>query len=419
MPLDVDNIIANAQPINLRFSWQKKIVEAAMSVAHSFSIKQDENLGLCLAAAFDLIVAAHYYSIVGHKGWLYSPNKKNALFLYPYTNACPKSSLKDIFIYHSAHKPQSGSIGTVTSTYLGFSIDWYFLNVLKRNIKVYRGAEPIDIIIKDVDRKICFLGEIKAAPLVTFPLAVEGDIQIEENDGKTTRIDKPREWPLSDLYQKTLSVMLFNEMYDPVLISLGTKSDQKDHDWAANGLMSLLSENQSFFGKYFTCWVDVFKRYSGVLPKKGSYWLANSCGGPVPRPASWPHRNTGSGYETISDNKSSVGMDRTDDIKKGTYQVLKIGIETKLRECGWDVKTGIISNLPAIRHNQEYLEPIKDVLWTVSKKKSVKRVGDLPNDLRVFNLFDGLISFPLYYSKDEWIKEIFDFSKNSGEDNND
>ena len=418
MSLDVDSIISNAQPINLRYSWQKKIVASAMFAANSFSREQNENLGLCFAAAFDLIVAAHYYSLVGHKGWLYSPDKNKALFLYPYTNACPRSSLKDVFIYHSAHKPQSGSIGTVTSTYLGFSIEWYFLNVLKENIKVYQGSEPIDIIIKDTEQKTCFLGEIKAAPLVTFPLAVEGDIQIEEIEGRTTKIDKPREWPLSDLYHKTLSIMLFNKNFDPLLVPLGTKTDQRDQDWAAIGLLALLAQDASFFGNYYACWIDVFKRYSGTLPKRGPYWLANSCGGPVPRPSNWPRRNAGSGYETISDNKSSVGMDRTDDIKKGTYQVLKIGAETKFRDCGWNIKTGIISNLPAIRHNQEYLEPVQDILWTISEKKFVKKVGDLPHDLKIFNLFDGLISFPICHSKDEWINRVFCFSDDVREHKN-
>lgn len=57
-----------------------------------------------------------------------------------------------------------------------------------------------------------------------------------------------------------------------------------------------------------------------------TYWFTNSCGQPIPRPDTWPHR-AGTGYESVSDSKTSVGIDRTDDIKKGTYQILKLGAE--------------------------------------------------------------------------------------------
>ncbi len=56
------------------------------------------------------------------------------------------------------------------------------------------------------------------------------------------------------------------------------------------------------------------------------YYLANASGSP-PKIAKdrdgWPKK------ESISDSKTSAGMDRTDDIKKGIYQSLKIGTNLK------------------------------------------------------------------------------------------
>ena len=64
--------------------------------------------------------------------------------------------------------------------------------------------------------------------------------------------------------------------------------------------------------------------------------------------------------ESVSDSKTSAGMDRTDDIKKGIYQSLKIGTHVKDMPS---VRTAIISNLPAYRHGQEYIEPFINMLW--------------------------------------------------------
>lgn len=105
-------------------------------------------------------------------------------------------------------------------------------------------------------------------------------------------------------------------------------------------------------------------------------------------------------------------MDRTDDIKKGIYQVLKIGSESKPKSR-YIIKTALISNIHAIRHYDEYLADMQDIVWTKSpstfKVSSDTTVGDLPLDLPIYNLFDGIISFTQVYSKDLWIDEQFAF----------
>lgn len=97
-------------------------------------------------------------------------------------------------------------------------------------------------------------------------------------------------------------------------------------------------------------------------------------------------------------------MDRTDDIKKGIYQVLKIG--AKYKTTHKNIKTAIISNLPALRHYDEYLLTIKDIVWTISKESFVSSWKDLPSDTPVYNLFDGIISLTKSDIRDPWIKEI-------------
>jgi len=78
-------------------------------------------------------------------------------------------------------------------------------------------------------------------------------------------------------------------------------------------------------------------------------------------------------------------MDRTDDIKKGIYQVLKIGTKYKHQ----NVKTAIISNLPALRHGEIYVEPFLDILWG--------NEGDLVNEKSIT------------YLKREDLRYVFDY----------
>lgn len=103
-------------------------------------------------------------------------------------------------------------------------------------------------------------------------------------------------------------------------------------------------------------------------------------------------------------------MDRTDDIKKGIYQVLKLGAEGKQIDTDWDYKVGIISNIHPARHFDDYLKPLKDIIWTEDKSGLAKYVGDLPDDQKVFSLFDGIVALTQTYSRDEWISKLFSAS---------
>ena len=109
----------------------------------------------------------------------------------------------------------------------------------------------------------------------------------------------------------------------------------------------------------------------------------------------------------MSDSKTSVGMDRTDDIKKGIYQVLKLGSVSKPHDSKWDCKVGLISNIHAARHFDAYLESLRDIVWTLDTTGKAKRISDLPAEQELFNLFDGIIALTVTLSRDEWIDSLF------------
>ncbi len=102
-------------------------------------------------------------------------------------------------------------------------------------------------------------------------------------------------------------------------------------------------------------------------------------------------------------------MDRTDDIKKGIYQVLKIAAAGKPKPSKMTVKTALLSNIHAVRHYDEYLRDLQDIVWTLDETGKAQQVADLPPEKNLYNLFDGIITFTHSYVRDEWIARNFQF----------
>lgn len=403
----IEKIIADAKPVDVE-RWQVQLVDAVMGAALAHAKANKQPFGRCFAAAFDLVVAAHFYGNVANKGWLYC-GPKSPVLLYPYTNTCPRCAINNEFHFHKANKPRSGNIGSVTSAYLCLCYKWFFLHSNFPELEIMVGKEPVDILLLDREQKACLLAEIKASPLVIFPLAAQSEKLTEESESGRRKTDSHEEVTIPKIAGIDLHILLPSTGTTSTLVKLGQRANDKDAHWAAQAIIGLCKTN-SFFDAFFKAWSDAFSKYSEEATRNGSFWLTNSCGSPNPMPDSWPKRSNGSGYETISDNKTSVGMDRTDDIKKGTYQVLKIGSVARFpKQTNWRISVGLVSNIHAVQHYSDYLASISDVMWTKTGNKIVKRAGDLPPDTDIANLFDGIISFTSSTIRDEWLKRIFLF----------
>ena len=106
--------------------------------------------------------------------------------------------------------------------------------------------------------------------------------------------------------------------------------------------------------------------------------------------------------------KISISTFLADDLKKATYQVLKIGAEGKPAHK-FDYKVGIVTNIPAVRHFDAYMGTLKDIIWTRDESGTVRNANDLPPDTRLFNLVDGIVSLTGVSARDEWIRSTFTF----------
>jgi hypothetical protein len=408
----VENALKSAQAIVLG-EHEKSLAETLISQAFENATLTDTPLGLSLASAFDLFVGVEYYRRITNQGWLYCPSDE-PLLLYPFVNACPRCVLNGDFHYHKANKPESGSIGTVTSRLLCVFLETIFLRTNKQ-LKIYRGVEPVDIIVYDEAVKTVLLAEVKAAPLTTLPLAVRVEKQTGlEADEVVSLEHSTSSNPFLDSHPLSLFLPT-SEGGNHRLIALGTRDKASGDNWTYTAINRVFSEDKTLFPDYFKFWMRTYQAYDrserqGNASVDPVYWFTNACGQPSPRPANWPKRAS-SGYESISDGKSSVGMDRTDDIKKGIYQVLKIGTSGKPHSA-YTVKTALISNIHAVRHYDEYLSGLQDVVWALdleNKEQHKTKASDLNPDTPLYNLFDGIISFTKNFSRDEWIDETFNF----------
>ena len=413
-PDTIDAIIRKSHSVTLE-PQEKIFADLLINQALLNSAATNTPLGLSLAAAFDLYVAIEYYKRIANRGWLYCPHTE-PLLIYPFTNVCPRCVLHGDFHYHQSNKPESGAIGTITQRLLCVFLKQFFASQGK-NLQVCSAPEPIDVIIYDESEKIALLAEVKAAPLTTLPLAVHCERLTEAtSEGSAvelshTRADNPS--IASSLLQLVLpNRNAPNSSYE--LVPLGTPGTSDLKHWFYTQLERLFGVNDKLFRGYFQFWMRAYQAYNKAEREKNAaldavYWYTNACGQPVPRPPHWPGRPNGTGYASISDGKSSVGMDRTDDIKKGIYQVLKIATANKPKAEKWRVKTALIFNLHAIRHYDEYLLDLQDVMWTLDATGNAKTAKDLPADANLYNLFDGIIAFTKNYSRDEWIERNFQF----------
>ena len=382
---------------------EQDVISKLLEIVYS-DVVADVDRPIALAACFDLLATVEYYRSVGHVGWLYCPADNSPLLIYPYTNVCPRCALHNQFVHHKANKPKSGVIGAKTSRLLAAFLQALFIKNGK-SVEVRKGVEPVDLVLLDQTHNpvAVLFAEIKAAPLVTLPLAVSSQ-QFMEDDGKTAVNHRTTDH--ATLYGSQLSLMLPSRD-EWELIPFGSKEDVNDEAWAYQSLLKLLETAPAFMPKYLVFWRSALTSYE-QKQQSGVFWLTNACGQPSPRPTDWPRRRGASGFESISDSKTSVGMDRTDDLKKATYQVLKIGAEGN-PSSAYHYRVGIISNIHAVRHHENYLTAIQDIVWIRDKEATAKTVADLPPESPLFNLFDGIIALTQSETRDEWVRKIFDF----------
>jgi hypothetical protein len=337
MTFDINSINGHEPLIN--YPWRTEI-----DILLSWLKEQDSSRrGFC----FDLIMSATYLDATSGlekniEACSNTPADYNAHL--GFINLCsPCYSICGKWSYQKAAKPQSGVLGKLSSEVILRFIEKLYPELIE--VIAVGGTEVADAVLKHSSGMI-ILAEVKSAPLLTYPFVFKVKDSCLNGEHEKLTITSSQ---LRDCHS---ALYLHNHQY----IDLGKIGD---HLWPFKPLVNFLvnPSNTSFINTSTALWLEAKNAYSQKDRSNKTYYLANASGNP-PKVAS--EKNSWPKSASISDSKTSAGMDRTDDIKKGIYQSLKIGTQLKSNP---ELKTALISNLPAYRHGKEYVVPFINMYW--------------------------------------------------------
>lgn len=358
-------------------------------------------LNMVSAALFDLTCNAEYlHGRITNRKWIYCNRHRDAEFdeahaYYSFLKQCPKCCQDrgiDPRINGAQHKPTSHHIGEITTVVIAL-----FLTLLGQSAR-----KPLDVGViskqsHDVDAvawrdDLLVLFEIKASPLVTYPVRVRlGKPYLDDSEGAPVEIDQ-HELIDVDFRHRDLSLYLANTDRD---IPLG-RADAPS--WPYPQVQSFIESVDGLLD-FMEAWGEVFLGYS--IPKTLRTgrsivmgYLANGWG------------------DEIDSNKTKAGLGRTDDIKKGTYQLLKFAAYYRDGSPDLPVRGALTANLDPLFLHKSYLEKLIHGRWAPSKK--FRQSDSDPDYLEIlekdlFYIYDAVLAFNRPVVNDPLLQGCFDF----------
>jgi len=352
-------------------------------------------------SVFDLMVSAKYAErMVTDGGWTYcsgaSVGESPALY-FPFFRTCPRCSVKrGIRPRVKSNKPQSDTIGEIASDatvlILSAVIGW-----ISADVKIAKSDErqgDVDTVIYDKDMIV--LAEIKSSPLSVFPLEIKQTRRMTEVRDGASGSKQDHSPATADIDKSELSFYL---PHVDLRIPLGKHGEQ---NWPYPALINFVSNAQNL-SALIAAWKELYDVYVSSHQGRGGSrdknvdsrkWFTCGCGGEV------------------DDGKNAPGLDRPDDIKKGTYQVLKFGTYYKEKCPRRIIRAALVSNLLPLHTFERYMDEMQDVIWTKAKYSAALDKNLLPSGVAafqsdsVFNLYDALLCLTRSIYQDEHLRDI-------------
>ncbi|MEM4593000.1 MAG: hypothetical protein QW196_06325 [Sulfolobales archaeon] len=377
---------------------------------HFFTFAQQNrmDLGITLAALFDLLVGLDYIELIFQPQQPKKSESSSALsanisthscqgeFYIPFVNSCPGCLIKHKKIVKAeGFKPQSAHIGEASSQILSH----LFALLLQArgqhpNAQVCvarKNTEEIDVVFVFPHQKIVFLSEVKASPLVTYPALLKlHSTALPGQDHKRTSV------PIQNIQSVDLLLQSGH------LLSIWTSSKRTNNftlGWAFNSLAQ--SINPAWLTTYLKSWkelYDILRRRLKPSETPKEFFLTHGCG-----------QRDG---VNVSDSKNMPGFDRTDDIKKAVYQTAAMSakylIDSYANSYADKILVGIISNIGPTRHFNDYLKDILEVALFVPKKVHTSGPHYIVPRAYWRYLFDAIIAFDYRFFNNVPLKQVVD-----------
>lgn len=359
-------------------------------------------LNLVCAALFDLLCNAEYvHGRVTNSKWIYCNRCRDGGTPEPYAyfsflKQCPRCCQDrglESRLSGAQHKPSNHHIGEITTTATALVLSLICKSAPKPLEIGVIGKQSHDVDAVGWANDLLVLFEVKASPLVTYPVRIRLAAPfIEDSDGGLREAVQHK---LIDVTFQAheLSLYLANLDFD---IPLGLVSGPT---WPYPELRNFVRDPQGLL-TYLEAWIEVFLGYSvPKVQRQGREvvlgYLANGWG------------------DEIDSNKTKAGLGRTDDIKKGTYQLLKFGAYYRDGSPTLPVRGTLLTNLDPLFMYADYMAKLIDVRWAPAHKFS--QVPERPDHQQVperelFYLYDAVLAFNNPIINDPLLANCFDFA---------
>jgi hypothetical protein len=358
-------------------------------------------INLICAALFDLMCNAEYvHGRVTNRSWIYCnrcrDNGTSEPFAYfSFLKQCPRCCQDkglDARLSGAQHKPSSHHIGEITTAATALILALICKCAPKQLEIGIIGKQNHDVDAVGWASDLLVLFEVKASPLVTYPVRTRLAAPYTEDTE-----DGPRELAqhkLIDVDYQAHELGLYLSNLDQE-IPLGKVSGPT---WPYPELRDFIRNPQGLL-TYFEAWAEVFLGYCvpKVQRRKRDItlgYLANGWG------------------DEIDSNKTKAGLGRTDDIKKGTYQLLKFGAYYRDGSPELPIRGTLVTNLDPLFMYADYMEKLLDARWAPARKFSP--VPERPDHQQVsekdlYYLYDAVLSFNRPAINDPVLARCFDF----------
>ena len=379
------------------FEFVNQLFNCLTQMVQRQVIKDAEMLGKMLGAIFDWCMSLLYAEKMrGNIGWLYCPQAQ--MGFYPYIKSCPRCGRVEKTEI-PVHKPPSDTIGKYASLCLGV--------ILSEVCRVSQNGFDVRILPSsrgDVDMLIfdeaeVVLCEVKSSPLYLMPLCVSYQRPLETSEGgELAPVTTHTKITVDNLEARDLYLYLEGYLEGGYCISVrfnqkkdGTRCFKDDTRYLSVEYGSDSEKLCKTLNIVGDSWARMYEGYASRWQKNEELrWFTCGCGAPV------------------DDTKNAPGLDRTDDIKKGVYQMLKLA-EKYSRGCRERrVHIALLSNMDPVVHYDEYLKGFEDALWTHEsdiQECTEETVSVDRDDLLPF--YDMLFTLTKSWFRDDRLKQAF------------
>ena len=352
------------------------------------------DLALALAAIFDLASNIEYCRgrVVSAK-WIYcnrdDQGARRAYFSF--LKQCPQCCLDhglERRISGAQHKPSSHHIGEITTTMTTLMLRLFAAASSEPLVvaAILKQSHDVDAIAWGVDSVILF--EIKSSPMVTFPLVTRLDMPLTRESANG--VEEYAQHSLVDIPLEGRQVSL-SIPHRGQELPLGSPGDSP---WPYPEAADVFADPNVWLD-YLSAWLELFYAYS--VPKRTR----------TGRQKVLPYLVNGWGDE-IDSNKTKPGLGRTDDLKKGTYQLLKFGAYYRDVDHPPSVRAALVANLDPLFLRSEYLEKLEGIRW--SDESNFTATGpryEIDKD-RLYFLYEALMALNRSVLNDPYLSDLFD-----------